>query len=377
MHRSCERDKIAGGVRSHMSAVDAGKRNHGYSLGLWFGALLVVCIATASTCMVFWKQKQLSEAEAQLNDLRVNKMVSDEKAQTRNGALAEGCERGTARPVAKQTEEPSEAMHATLEGSRSLQETLPPASTGELHAWFDKRKHGPGIMKWRHYFDTYERHFARFRGTDVHIAEIGVFSGGSMKMWRWYFGERAVIYGIDINNGTLAYQGNPQYGSPARIFIGDQSKKEFWDEFKRQVPRLDILLDDGGHQAYQQRATLDAMLPHLAPGGVLLTEDLHGSRQDYVDYVVKQSLSDRGLNHAFTSRLVSAIGDLRTKGLSHVQAHLAELSFYAYVVVFTKLRVPRNHFYMDKRGSVWQPPSFWQVQQDAIVAQRHKTAEGE
>ena len=95
MHRSCERDKIAGGVRSHMSAVDAGKRNHGYSLGLWFGALLVVCIATASTCMVFWKQKQLSEAEAQLNDLRVNKMVSDEKAQTRNGALAEGFERGS------------------------------------------------------------------------------------------------------------------------------------------------------------------------------------------------------------------------------------------------------------------------------------------
>ena len=321
------------------------------------------CTTAISIGKAYQMRNQLSEAEAQLQHLRMNKIASDG---VHWAAMQNDVQRSpvAARALRETAGQPSER-------SRALQEGLPPASaqtgTGELHAWFDKRREGPGIMKWRHYFDIYERHFARFRGTDVHIAEIGVFSGGSMKMWRWYFGERAVIYGIDIHNGTLSYQGDPQYGSPARIFIGDQSKKEFWEEFKRQVPRLDILLDDGGHQAYQQRPTLDAMLPHLAPGGVLLTEDLHGSRQGFVDYVSKEYLANEaGFNHAFTSRVNRATGDLQTRGLSNIQKHVGELSFYPYVVVFTKLSALRNHFYMDKRGSVWQPASFWSVQQDAI-----------
>ena len=349
-----------------MSAIDAAKRNHGCSSGLWLGASLMLITATVSSSTVFWMRKQLSEAEAEIDNLRTSKAASNEKHREEMQRVRMALDEAKRRPAAMR--KLSATTQDSHEGSRFLQQTLPPVSTGDLHAWFDKRRQGPGIMKWRHYFDIYERHFARFRGTDVHIAEIGVFSGGSMKMWRWYFGERAVIYGIDINNDTLVYQDDPNYGSPARIFIGDQSKQEFWDAFKLQVPRLDILLDDGGHQAYQQRPTLNMMLPHLAPGGVLLTEDLHGP-QGYVDYVEKKYLSsEAGLNHAFTSRINRATGDLVTSRLSHIQTHVGELSFYAYVVVFTKLRVQRNHFYMDRRGSVWQPPSFWSIQNDAIKA---------
>ena len=75
-----------------------------------------------------------------------------------------------------------------------------------------------------HYFDVYEKHFSRFRGTDVVVAEVGIYSGGSLKMWRHYFGPRAVIYGIDISNRTRVYERNPSYGSPDRIFVGDQSQ---------------------------------------------------------------------------------------------------------------------------------------------------------
>ena len=133
---------------------------------------------------------------------------------------------------------------------------------------------GPGIMHWKHYFAVYERHFARFRGTDCVLAEVGIFSGGSLKMWRWYLGDAATIIGIDISNDTRIYERNPEYGSPDHIVIGDQSDPDFWRAFQAQHPRLNILIDDGGHRPFQQIATLEAMLPHLQPGGVFFCEDV-------------------------------------------------------------------------------------------------------
>ena len=38
----------------------------------------------------------------------------------------------------------------------------------------------------------------RFIGRAVNVVEIGVYSGGSLRMWRDYFGESAVIHGVDI-----------------------------------------------------------------------------------------------------------------------------------------------------------------------------------
>ena len=104
-----------------------------------------------------------------------------------------------------------------------------PRST-ELERYFDSAtaRRGPGVWKWRSYFSVYERHLSRFRGTDVHVMEIGIFSGGSLRMWRWYFGPRATIYGVDISNRTKVYENDPRYGSPARIVGGNQSDPDLW-----------------------------------------------------------------------------------------------------------------------------------------------------
>ena len=84
-----------------------------------------------------------------------------------------------------------------------------------------------------HYFPIYERHLARFRNTDVHVVEIGIYSGGSLQMWRKYFGPRANIVGVDIANATKVYEGHPKYGRPDRIVLGDQSSPKFWERFKK------------------------------------------------------------------------------------------------------------------------------------------------
>jgi len=90
-----------------------------------------------------------------------------------------------------------------------VQSSVPFPSTvakTELENYFDAHDKGAGIWKYRHYFPIYERHFRKFTGEEVHILEIGVYSGGSLEMWRHYFGERAFIYGVDINESCRVYE---------------------------------------------------------------------------------------------------------------------------------------------------------------------------
>jgi hypothetical protein len=59
----------------------------------------------------------------------------------------------------------------------------------ELRRWFSHYTTGPGADKWSGYLDAYHRHFDRFRIQErVTMVEVGVQSGGSIEMWRSYFG---------------------------------------------------------------------------------------------------------------------------------------------------------------------------------------------
>ena len=58
---------------------------------------------------------------------------------------------------------------------------------GFLHRHF-LNNGGNTTWKWLHYFDIYERHLHRFRNRKPVMLEIGVFDGGSLRMWRDYFG---------------------------------------------------------------------------------------------------------------------------------------------------------------------------------------------
>lgn len=131
---------------------------------------------------------------------------------------------------------------------------------------------GKLISKWKHYFDAYDRHFSRYRGTDVHIVEFGVFQGGSLQMWKHYFGPKAKIYGVDINPNCLRLEEDQ-----VKIFIGDQGDRKFLSSLAESIPRIDILLDDGGHTMEQQINTFEVLFPKIASDGIYLCEDIHTS----------------------------------------------------------------------------------------------------
>ncbi|PCJ20788.1 MAG: hypothetical protein COB04_03695 [Gammaproteobacteria bacterium] len=131
-------------------------------------------------------------------------------------------------------------------------------------------QNNPGrlIHKWLHYFPIYEHHFARFRNQPITLLEFGVFHGGSLQMWKHYFGPQAKIIGVDINPECKAFE-----EEQIEIIIGDQENRQFLADLGAAIPPIDILIDDGGHRMNQQITTFEEMYGKITAQGVYLCED--------------------------------------------------------------------------------------------------------
>lgn len=132
------------------------------------------------------------------------------------------------------------------------------------------RNQGRLIHKWHHYFEIYHRHLERFRSRSPVLLEIGVFQGGSLEMWHEYFGEGVKIVGVDIEPRCKQFEDDA-----TTIMIGDQADPAFLAEIRSRFPRIDIIIDDGGHTMRQQITTLGELFPHLQPRGMYICEDVH------------------------------------------------------------------------------------------------------
>lgn len=140
-----------------------------------------------------------------------------------------------------------------------------------LEEYFEANE-GQLIHKWMHYFEIYHRHFERFRGGPVTVLEFGVYHGGSLQMWKHYFGPDARIVGVDINPACKEL-----VDDQIEIVIGDQEDRVFLAALRERLGPVDIVIDDGGHTMAQQIATFEEMFQAVRNGGVYLVEDLHTS----------------------------------------------------------------------------------------------------
>jgi hypothetical protein len=152
--------------------------------------------------------------------------------------------------------------------ARELELNLDFDSMNKLEQFFYGNR-GKTIYKWLHYFEIYHRHFSRFVGKEVTILEIGVFKGGSLELWRDYFGSKCKIYGIDINPECKEHE-----SEQIEVLVGSAEDREFLRKVKEEIPKIDILIDDGGHTMNQQIVAFEELYPSISPDGVYLCEDL-------------------------------------------------------------------------------------------------------
>jgi Methyltransferase domain len=220
-----------------------------------------------------------------------------------------------------------------------------PAVSNPLWDYFAAHTSGPGIWKWSHYFDVYHEHLQRFIGKPVNLVEIGIFSGGSLPMWTSYLGPQSHVYGIDIQEDCKVYE-----SEQVSVLIGDQENRSFWKEFRASVPRVDILIDDGGHTPEQQRVTLEEMLPHLNAGGVYICEDVHKADNRFGDFAAGLATQLNHYRHMEDTIQRSEITDF--------QRSIYSVHFYPYLVVIEKRASPLGELIGPRHGTEWQPPQW-------------------
>lgn len=123
--------------------------------------------------------------------------------------------------------------------------------------------------KWHHYFEIYDRHFSSFINKEFTLLEIGVAHGGSLQLWKKYFGSKVKVVGIDIV--PAAYFTEPQI----EVFIGDQTNVEFLSEVVGKIGQPSIIIDDGSHVQSHILKTFEFLFPNLSEDGIYLIEDCH------------------------------------------------------------------------------------------------------
>lgn len=189
---------------------------------------------------------------------------------------------------------------------------------------------GKVIHKWEHYFPIYERHFAPWRGRTLTFFEIGVARGGSLPLWRRYFGPLATIVGLDIDPRCKAHEGDG-----VSVRIGDQSDPAFLHAVMDEFGPPDLVLDDGSHQMAHIRASFDVLYPKVPKNGVYMVEDLHTAY--WPDF--GGGLGEPGSFITFAKSLIDELNADHSRGALAPTAFTREtfaMAFYDSIVCFEK-----------------------------------------
>lgn len=175
--------------------------------------------------------------------------------------------------VPKESNLGSISLQCDLDTCYEISELVPDKiiPDNELEEFYLKNSHKV-MNKWWHYFEVYHMFLQKYKGTAVRILEIGVFKGGSMEMWKNYFGEKASVIGIDIDENCKEFEKDN-----VKICIGSQADQDFLEDVSRKWGPFDIVLDDGSHKVDHQLLTFETLFPLLSDGGVYICEDCHTS----------------------------------------------------------------------------------------------------
>jgi len=128
------------------------------------------------------------------------------------------------------------------------------------------KKYGTDKAEMHQYTRHYEEMFKGRRSKVRKVLEIGIWKGGSLRMWKDFF-PKATIYGIDTCEDYLFKE--PRI----KCFLCDAGNKE---ELKK-LPLgkdFDLIVDDGSHKYNEQMAAFDVLYPLVKEGGIYVIEDV-------------------------------------------------------------------------------------------------------
>lgn len=121
------------------------------------------------------------------------------------------------------------------------------------------------------YLETYESLFRKIKLSAKAILEIGIYEGGSIRLWKEYF-SNARIYGVDITTKLF----NLQQLDSSNIHLMNENAYtlEFVQYLKDRNYKFDVIIDDGPHTLESMTFIAKHYPSLLTKNGILIIEDI-------------------------------------------------------------------------------------------------------
>lgn len=114
----------------------------------------------------------------------------------------------------------------------------------------------------------YELEFEKYKYEEIDLLEIGIETGGSLKLWKEYFINSKSIIGLDILDDKI----DPKYKNIPGVTL------HFCDAYNKNnsntLGKFDIIIDDGPHTLDSQLDFVKIYLPKLKKDGLFIIEDI-------------------------------------------------------------------------------------------------------
>jgi len=123
------------------------------------------------------------------------------------------------------------------------------------------------------YLDTYEKMFQNKKDKDVNLLEVGIYGGGSMKLWSEYFAN-GKIYGVDVRPYNYATDSAIRNKKNVKLFVDTNAYDLEFINKQFSETKFDFLIDDGSHLLQDMLFFVEHYSALLKDDGILIVEDV-------------------------------------------------------------------------------------------------------
>jgi hypothetical protein len=136
------------------------------------------------------------------------------------------------------------------------------------------------------YLPLYQKLLIGKKNTAKKVLEVGIYNGGSIKMWSEFF-LNADVYGLDIMNIAEVWDEIKNKDNIKLYTSVDAYNEDFFNStFLNKNIRFDVLLDDGPHTLQSMKQFIKLYSQVMSDDGILIIEDIQS--WDWIDILTKE-----------------------------------------------------------------------------------------
>jgi cephalosporin hydroxylase len=136
------------------------------------------------------------------------------------------------------------------------------------------------------YLPLYQTLLFKKKETALHVLEVGIYHGGSIKLWSDFF-TNANVYGLDIMNINDVCE-NIKNNEKIKLYTSYDAYNNdlFTNNFLNKNIKFDFMLDDGPHTLESMKQFIKLYSQIMKEDGILIIEDVQS--WDWIDILINE-----------------------------------------------------------------------------------------